>query len=151
MSKNTLFLLPYSYKTQLTYAEQSTSLRLLGTHDEDGIPPEEYKGIVASAKFPEIPDEGGEKAESAEKSEGAAAARVVLKALRYGIVGSVIAGLGSLIKNATKEIKDKKKSKEAEKQVVKEEEQENKFCTECGAQIEEEDKFCPLCGARIKR
>lgn len=117
----------------------------------EGKTAEEFKGIIAGAKFPEITDEGGEKAESAEKSEGAAAARVVLKALRYGIVGSVIAGLGSLIKNATKEIKDKKKSKEAEKQVVKEEEQENKFCRECGAQLDENDKFCPVCGTKVKK
>ena len=117
----------------------------------EGKTAEEFKGIVASSKFPEITDEGGEKAESAEKSEGAAAARVVLKALRYGIVGSVIAGLGSLIKNATKEIKDKKKSKEAEKQVVKEEEQENKFCRECGAQLDENDRFCPVCGTKVKK
>ena len=137
--------------TAFMYLENGIVHIFLFTGPFEGKAAEEYKGIVAGAKFPEIPDEGGEKAESAEKSEGAAAARVVLKALRYGIVGSVIAGLGSLIKNATKEIKDKKKSKEAEKQVVKEEEQENKFCRECGAQLDENDKFCPLCGARIKR
>ena len=137
--------------TAIMYAENAIGHVFLFTGTFSGKMAEEYKGIVASAKFPEIPDEGGEKAESAEKSEGAAAARVVIKLLRYGIVGSVIAGLGSLIKNATKEIKDKKKSKEAEKQVVKEEEQENKFCRECGAQLDENDKFCPVCGTKVKK
>ena len=137
--------------TAIMYAENAIGHVFLFTGTFSGKMAEEYKGIVASAKFPEIPDEGGEKAESAEKSEGAAAARVVIKLLRYGIVGSVIAGIGSLIKNATKEIKDKKKSKEAEKQVVKEEEQENKFCRECGAQLDPNDKFCPVCGTKVKK
>ena len=66
--------------TAIMYAENAIGHVFLFTGPFSGKMAEEYKGIVAGAKFPEITDEGGEKAESAEKSEGAAAARVVLKA-----------------------------------------------------------------------
>ncbi len=136
----------YGFKeaTAIMYAEDAIGHIFMFTGPFSGKMAEEYKGIVASAKFPEIPDEGGE------KLEGTVAAKVVLKALRYGIIGSIFVGIGSLIKNAKKEIRNKKHPQENEKPPVPEENRENKFCTECGAQLDEKDKFCPLCGAKVK-
>ena len=59
---------------------------------------EEYKGIVASAKFPEIPDEGGEKADEA-KSSAALFAITGSKIIEYLILGGIFAGIGLAIKN----------------------------------------------------
>lgn len=133
--------------TLIMYFENANGHIFFFSGPFEGEAAEEYKGIVASMKLPEIPDEGGEKENEVN------AARIVLKALRYGIIGSVLAGIGSLIKNATKEIKSKKQPKENENTVITQEntETEHRFCSECGAQLAPDDKFCPLCGAKVKR
>lgn len=137
--------------TAIMYAENAIGHVFLFTGPFSGKTAEEYKGIVASAKFPEIPDEGGEKAEETTK-EAALFAGFVSGAIKY----LIIAGICSFVAFAIKKSKGKSVKKETTpnyKEVYAPEEKEHKakFCTECGAQIEEEDKFCPLCGARIKR
>lgn len=133
------------------YLENGIVHIFLFTGPFSGKTAEEYKGIVASAKFPEITDEGGEKAEETTK-EAALFAGFVSGAIKY----LIIAGICSFVVFAIKKSKGKSVKKESTpnyKEVYAPEEKEHKakFCTECGAQIEEEDKFCPLCGARIKR
>ena len=130
--------------TAIMYVEDAMGHIFMFTGPFSGKMAEEYKEIVASAEYPDIPDEGGEKA------EGTVAAKVVLEALRYGIIGSIFFGIGSLIKKVKKGKNNKKHPKENEEPSVPEENQGNKFCTECGARLEEKDKFCPLCGAKVK-
>lgn len=137
--------------TAIMYAENATGHIFMFTGPFLGKMAEEYKGIVASAKFPEIPDEGGEKADEIKKP-AALFAIIGSKTIEYLILGGIFVGIGLAIKK----FKGKHKKTELiqnykESSVTNEKEHKTKFCTECGAQIAEEDKFCPLCGAKVKQ
>lgn len=129
----------YKEATAIMYIENAIEHTFLFTGPFSEKISEEYKEIVASAKFPEIPDEGGEKADE-EKALFTKHVTVV------GICVIVGAVFGAMV-FAAKKGKDKKAKTDSEVRVS----EERKFCNECGAQVEKEDKFCPLCGAKIKR
>ena len=129
----------YKEATAIMYIENAIEHTFLFTGPFSGKISEEYKEIVASAKFPEIPDEGGEKADE----EEALLTKLVTVVGICVIVGAVF---GAKV-FAAKKVKDKKAKTDSGVRVS----EERKFCNECGAQIEKEDKFCPLCGAKIKR
>lgn len=106
-----------------------------------------FTSFIESATYPEIPDEGGEKAETVSKTAA------LLTAILTGVMHAALFGfIFWVIKKVIKKIKGKNKKEvipepNEEKQ---ESEQQKRFCKECGAQIDEENKFCPLCGAKIK-
>lgn len=129
----------YKEATAIMYIENAIEHTFLFTGPFSGKISEEYKEIVASAKFPEIPDEGGEKADE----EEALLTKLVTVVGICVIVGAVF---GAMV-FAAKKVKDKKAKTDSGVRVS----EERKFCNECGAQVEKEDKFCPLCGAKIKR
>jgi len=129
----------YKEATAIMYIENAIEHTFLFTGPFSEKISEEYKEIVASAKFPEIPDEGGEKADE----EEALLTKLVTVVGICVIVGAVF---GAMV-FAAKKVKDKKAKTDSGVRVS----EERKFCNECGAQIEKEDKFCPLCGAKIKR
>lgn len=130
----------YKEATAIMYIENAIEHTFLFTGPFSEKISEEYKEIVASAKFPEIPDEGGEKAD---EEEEALLTKLVTVVGICVIVGAVF---GAMV-FAAKKVKDKKAKTDSGVRVS----EERKFCNECGAQIEKEDKFCPLCGAKIKR
>ena len=141
----------YGFKegTAIMYAEDAIGHIFMFTGPFSGKMAEEYKGIVASAKFPEIPDEGGEKADEA-KSSAALFAITGSKIIEYLILGGIFAGIGLAIKNFKGKRKKPELVQSYKESSVPEENQGNKFCTECGARLDEKDKFCPLCGAKVK-
>lgn len=141
----------YGFKegTAIMYAEDAMGHIFMFTGPFSGKMAEEYKGIIASAKFPEIPDEGGEKADEA-KSSAALFAITGSKIIEYLILGGIFAGIGLAIKNFKGKRKKPELVQSYKESSVPEENQGNKFCTECGARLEEKDKFCPLCGAKVK-
>ena len=141
----------YGFKegTAIMYAEDAMGHIFMFTGPFSGKMAEEYKGIVASAKFPEIPDEGGEKADEA-KSSAALFAITGSKIIEYLILGGIFAGIGLAIKNFKGKRKKPELVQSHKESSVPEENQGNKFCTECGARLEEKDKFCPLCGTKVK-
>ena len=141
----------FNEATAFMYIENAVVHIFIFTGPFEGKTAEEYKGIVASAKFPEIPDEGGEKAEEATKG-AALFAGFVSGAIKY----LIIAGICSFVAFAIKKSKGKSVKKESTpnyKEVYAPEEKEHKakFCTECGAQLDENDKFCPVCGTKVKK
>ncbi|MBQ7937913.1 MAG: zinc ribbon domain-containing protein [Oscillospiraceae bacterium] len=129
----------YKEATAIMYIENAIEHTFLFTGPFSEKISEEYKEIVTSAKFPEIPDEGGEKADE----EEALLTKLVTVVGICVIVGAVF---GAMV-FAAKKVKDKKAKTDSGVRVS----EERKFCNECGAQVEKEDKFCPLCGAKIKR
>ena len=72
------------------------------------------------------------------------------KIIEYLILGGIFAGIGLAIKNFKGKRKKTELVQSYKESSVPEENQGNKFCTECGARLEEKDKFCPLCGAKVK-
>ena len=141
----------YGFKegTAIMYAEDAMGHIFMFTGQFSGKLAEEYKGIVASAKFPEIPDEGGEKAEETTK-EAALFAIIGSKTIEYLILGGIFVGIGLAIKKFKGKRKKPELVQSYKESSVPEENQGNKFCTECGARLEEKDKFCPLCGTKVK-
>ena len=142
----------YGFKEAMAimYVEDAIGHIFMFTGQFSGKLAEEYKGIVASAKFPEIPDEGGEKADEA-KSSAALFAITGSKIIEYLILGGIFAGIGLAIKNFKGKRKKTELVQSYKESSVPEGNRKNKFCAECGAQLEEKDKFCPLCGAKIRR
>ena len=135
--------------TAIMYVEDAMGHIFMFTGPFSGKMAEEYKGIVASAEYPDIPDEGGEKADEA-KSSAALFAIIGSKTIEYLILGGIFVGIGLAIKKFKGKRKKPELVQSYKESSVPEENQGNKFCTECGARLEEKDKFCPLCGTKVK-
>lgn len=135
--------------TAIMYVEDAMGHIFMFTGPFSGKMAEEYKGIVASAEYPDIPDEGGEKADEA-KSSAALFAIIGSKTIEYLILGGIFVGIGLAIKKFKGKRKKPELVQSYKESSVPEENQGNKFCTECGARLDEKDKFCPLCGTKVK-